>query len=163
MQKWYAFYTKSRVEKKVAERLRGLGYEVFLPLTTVVRQWSDRKKKVIIPLFNSYIFVHVQEHRIQEVLQVPGVAWSIRLDGKAAFLREQEKDIIERLIGLGHTIDVGGLPEVIIGQTVKVVEGPLKGIEGKIVKTNPDQVTIELNSISQSLSITINPLLLEEI
>ena len=53
---WYVLYTKSRQEKKVAESLQAIGIEAFCPLVTVVKQWSDRKKKVQLPLINSYIF-----------------------------------------------------------------------------------------------------------
>lgn len=46
MQKtWYALYVRSRAEKKVSQELEHIGIEVFLPLITRVRQWSDRKKK----------------------------------------------------------------------------------------------------------------------
>ena len=55
--KWLVFYTKSRQEKKVRDILLRRGFEVFLPLQKVMRQWSDRKKKVEVPLFNAYIFV----------------------------------------------------------------------------------------------------------
>ena len=44
---WYAIYTNSRAEKKVHQNLLLEGYSSFLPLKTTLRQWSDRKKKVI--------------------------------------------------------------------------------------------------------------------
>ena len=56
---WYVIYTKPKNEKKVAERLQQIEIEVFCPLVTVVKQWSDRKKKIQIPLFNSYVFVFI--------------------------------------------------------------------------------------------------------
>jgi len=58
---WMAVYTKPRSEKKVAERLEKAGIEVYCPLQTVIKQWSDRKKKIKIPVFPSYVFVHVGE------------------------------------------------------------------------------------------------------
>jgi len=53
--KWFVFYTKSRQEKKVNELLLKRGFEPFLPMQAIVRQWSDRKKKVVLPLFNAYM------------------------------------------------------------------------------------------------------------
>ena len=50
---WFAVYTSPRTEQKVAERLEKEGYEVYLPLVTTLRQWSDRKKKVKIPLMRA--------------------------------------------------------------------------------------------------------------
>jgi transcription antitermination factor NusG len=55
--KWLVFYTKSRNEKSAYKNLKKFGFEPYLPLQKVLRQWSDRKKKVELPLFNSYIFV----------------------------------------------------------------------------------------------------------
>ena len=57
---WYVVYTKPLTEKKVATRLTELGIEVYLPLYTTVRQWSDRKKKLEKPLINSVVFVRCQ-------------------------------------------------------------------------------------------------------
>ena len=54
---WYAVYTKSRYEKKLADNLREKGIEAYVPLRKVVRQWSDRKKLVAEPLIRSYCFV----------------------------------------------------------------------------------------------------------
>ena len=61
--KWFAVYTQSRAEKKVFERLTKADFEAFLPLTTVVKQWSDRKKKVKVPLINSYVFVNTSKKK----------------------------------------------------------------------------------------------------
>ena len=58
---WYAVYTAARAEKKVKERLDQIGIENYLPLRTEYRVWSDRKKKVSVPLISGYIFVHIKE------------------------------------------------------------------------------------------------------
>ena len=55
---WYVVYTKPKWEKKVAERLNEIGVVTYCPLVTKTSQWSDRKKKISVPLFNSYIFVN---------------------------------------------------------------------------------------------------------
>ena len=59
MQFWYAVYTTSRAEKKVKQRLDESGIENYLPLRTEIRIWSDRKKKVSLPLIPGYIFVRI--------------------------------------------------------------------------------------------------------
>ena len=56
---WYVVYTKPKWEKKVAERLNEIGITAYCPFITKVSQWSDRKKKIEVPLFNSYIFVKI--------------------------------------------------------------------------------------------------------
>ena len=65
---WYVLYTKPRQEKKVTDSLNAIGVEAYCPLVTVIKQWSDRKKKVQIPLINSYVFVNI-EWSLQILLQ----------------------------------------------------------------------------------------------
>src|SRR6185369_3363320 len=105
--KWLVFYTKSRHEKKVKDFLTRKGFDVFLPVHKVMRQWSDRKKKVEVPLFNSYIFVFESEGKIQDILQAPGVSWNIRHNNKPAVLRQEEKEIIQRFVSSGLFIETG--------------------------------------------------------
>ena len=71
--RWYAVYTASRAEKKVKERLDQQGIVNYLPLRVVIRKWSDRSKKVEIPLINGYIFVYVNLLQMQKVLTTFGV------------------------------------------------------------------------------------------
>ena len=56
---WYAVYVRSRHEKKVHQLLLEKGVESSLPLIKITRKWSDRKKKVEIPLFRGYVFVRI--------------------------------------------------------------------------------------------------------
>ena len=72
-ERWYAIYTKSRNEKKVALNLQEKGIEVYLPLLKTLKQWSDRKKWVEEPLFRSYLFVRILDKNYLEVLQTDGV------------------------------------------------------------------------------------------
>ena len=58
---WFDIYTKSKNEKKVVEGLEKIGIEVYCPMITKVKQWSDRKKKVETPLINSYVFVNIKD------------------------------------------------------------------------------------------------------
>ena len=69
---WYVVYTKPKWEKKVAERLNAIGVIAYCPLITKERQWSDRKKIVHVPLFNSYIFVQIDDKLRNQVFEVPG-------------------------------------------------------------------------------------------
>src|SRR5882672_11812821 len=125
MKKWLVFYTKSRHEKKSAEFLVRRGFEVFLPLQKVMRQWSDRKKKVEVPLFNSYIFVHETIDKIPLILQTPGISWNIRHNDKPAVLRQEELDIIQRFLTSGFFVETGSVESFNAGDTVEVIDGAL--------------------------------------
>lgn len=162
--KWLVFYTQSRQEKKIRDLLLRNGFEVFLPLQKVMRQWSDRKKKVEAPLFNSYIFVFESEDKITSILQIPGVAWNIRYNDKPAELRPKELTTIQRFLESGLLLETGPIEKFTPGDVVQVVDGPLKGMVGEILRTKEDaKFVVALDSIGQSLLVTIDTSLLKSI
>lgn len=162
-ERWFVYYTKSRHEKKVRDLLQRRGFEVFLPLQKVVRQWSDRKKKVEVPLFNSYIFVHIAEHRISEVLQIPGIAWIIRYNGRPAALRPEEYQLIKRFLETGLHIEVVPWASIQPGDRVRVLDGPLKGAEGEVTGNSPAKFTVVLETLGQGMRLVVEPGLLQKI
>lgn len=161
--KWYAIYTKSRNEKKVAETLSAKGIEVYLPLLRTLRQWSDRKKKVEIPLFRGYLFVYIFDKKYLEVLQTDGVVRFItfrnerisiplyQIEAVKAYLNEEEPVSQE-------TIDY------IPGDFVEVARGPMKGLQGTLVKfKGKRRVLMEIESIGQHLFLDLPKSILEKI
>lgn len=158
--KWFVFYTKSRQEKKVKEVLDRMGYEVFLPLQKVMRQWSDRKKRVEIPLFNSYIFARTSEVGMQQILQVPGIAWLIRYNGLPAVLHQREYDQIVRFMDTGLLIESLTTDQLEIGELVRVLDGPLKGMVGQVSTSTKSKFAVVLEGLGQAIRVDIDPGLL---
>lgn len=139
-------------------------FEVFLPMQKVMRQWSDRKKKVEVPLFNSYIFVKESEDKIQTILQTPGVSWNIRHNDKPAVLHEHELNLINRFITAGHFIEVSSKEELVKGDAVEILDGHLKGIKGNFVSTKSGhRFTLSLESLGNSIYVEIDPVLVKKI
>lgn len=162
---WYVFYTKSRQEKKVKELLQKGAYEVFLPLQKVMRQWSDRKKKVEVPLFNSYIFVKDFEHKIADILKVPGVAWNIRHNGKPAILRQEEFELINRFITTGLFLEARTMEKESfrVSDKVRIIDGPLTGVTGILTGEDRNQrFNVLLEGIQQVIQVQIPGALLEK-
>jgi transcription antitermination factor NusG len=163
---WFVFYTKSRHEKKVRDLLERNGFEVFLPMHKVLRQWSDRKKKVEVPLFNSYIFVLEEEHRIPEVLKTPGVSINIRVAGKPAVLRQEELDLVQRFIASGYFMETDALQrdEFKSGDQAKVIDGPLRGVVGTIFgETDDGKLSVLIEGINQVIRVKVKVELLEKV
>jgi transcription antitermination factor NusG len=154
---WFVFYTKSRQEKKINDLLLKRGFEPFLPMQQVMRQWTDRKKKVTVPLFNSYIFVFVEEHRIPDVLQIPGIAWNIRHNEKPAVLHVAELNTIKRFVETGWLLEVtAAQAHFELGDKVRVLDGPLKGTIGRLTAFhNKHQFSLVLESIGQVITAQI--------
>ena len=132
--KWYAIYTNPRAEKTVAKALSGRGFEVYLPLYTTIKQWSDRKKKVEEPLFKSYLFVNINyEKSHSDLLTTPGIVKFVRTGKEPTSIRHQIIDAIK--ISLMHFDDITTTSENLkLNQKVEVIAGPLKGMEGVIAE-----------------------------
>ncbi|HOF14945.1 MAG TPA: transcription termination/antitermination NusG family protein, partial [Spirochaetota bacterium] len=72
---WYAVYVRSRHEFMVEAALAHKSLQTFLPAVERLRQWKDRKKKIMFPLFPGYLFVQCNgdaEHFLA-VLKTKGV------------------------------------------------------------------------------------------
>src|ERR1041384_7567801 len=113
---WFAIQTRSRHEKKAADELRGRGIEVFLPLITQTRKWSDRAKKVDFPLFAGYAFVHIapEPKTRVNVLSAHGV---VRFVGPSALGTPIPASEIETLrTALENDIALRPLPFIKVGQ-----------------------------------------------
>jgi transcriptional antiterminator NusG len=162
---WFVFYTKSRQEKKVDELLKKNGFESFLPLQKVMKQWSDRKKKVDVPLFNSYIFVATEESAIQDIAKIPGVAWNIRFNGKPAVLHATELATIRRFLDTGLFIEsFAQSNDFERGDRVEVVDGPLRGEKGILADFhNGAKFSVILGSIGQVLTVQIEAKILKKL
>src|SRR5260370_3562948 len=92
--RWYAAYTRARHEKRAAEQLAGRGVECFLPQYESLRRWKDRRVRLALPLFPSYVFVRIPLAQRLRVLEVSSVVRLVQFQGQPAPLPE---DTIERL------------------------------------------------------------------
>ena len=88
--KWFVVYTKPRTEIKVSQRLSFLGIENYMPTRLEVRQWSDRKKKILVPLLPSMVLVSIHEKELNKVFEVAGVVRYLFEQGKRAVVSDAE-------------------------------------------------------------------------
>lgn len=160
---WYAVYTKSRQEKALMERLTEAGIEAYVPLQKAVRQWSDRKKLVELPLIRSYCFVKIEPRQQYDVLNTPGAVRYVWFSGKPAPIPDRQIDMLRVITGTDVPVDtVTGSFQP--GNRVRVIAGPLTGIEGELIRiAGRNRVVIRIEHLDQALALTISPLLIEEI
>ena len=95
---WFVIYTKPRFEKIVEERLLSYGIEAFCPTRKEIRLWSDRKKKVDIPVLPSMVLVKLEEKNFNDVFNVNGVVRYMYWLGKRAIVRQNEVDILKNYL-----------------------------------------------------------------
>lgn len=151
MTNWLAVYTKPRSEKKVTERLSDKGFEVYCPLIKTVRQWSDRKKKVQLPMFPGYIFVCVSEIERSQILQDYGVLNFVFWLGKPAIVRDSEIVAIREIAEHGNEVHINS-ETFKIGQLVKISDGPFKGMSGKIDKLDKRKIMVLVEQLGCTIS-----------
>ncbi len=154
MEHWYAIYTRPRHEKKVYEALVQKNITAFLPLITQTRQWKDRKKKVDLPLFNSYLFVHIDYKNRFDVLQTKGVVKIVNFNGVPAVVPDWQIESLRKMLEFPERIRLEHYMKP--GEVVEIIEGPFKGLRGMVKQIkNETRLIISIEGIMQSVSVDI--------
>ncbi|GAB4050276.1 UpxY family transcription antiterminator [Spirosoma litoris] len=152
---WFVLYTKSRAEKMVAERLRDLNMEVYCPLKKTRRKWSDRVKIVEEPLFRSYCFVKLEEHERKNVFVVPGVSHYLFWLNRPAIVRDEEIDIIKRLLNeVDHSCL--SLNRMRSGDRLTIKSGSFADLSGRVIRQQGTVVSLTLDSLQLVISVDIS-------
>lgn len=154
MKNWFVLYTKPKQELRVVNALSKIGICSYCPTVKIIKQYSDRKKKIERPLIPSYIMVYIEESRRESVFSIPGIVRYLFWLGKPAIVHQNEIDIMKKhLEGVYSSISTSKL---IIGQLFKISEGPLAGNMGKIVEMKKNKVKLELESLG--MTVILKPL-----
>jgi len=132
--KWYAIYTKPRFEKKVLMVLDKVGFEVYAPMIQTIRQWSDRKKKVIVPLIPSYVFVRIEASKLNTLLQYNGVVGVLKYLKKPAIVKDYEINNLKIICESPDLIENTELGNFKKNEAVQIIGGPFTGLYGEFVQ-----------------------------
>jgi len=144
--KWYAVHTRQRWEKKVAQLIDKKGVEQYCPLNKICRQWSDRKKVVLEPLFTSYVFIRTTEKMHNEIRQISGVINFVYWLSKPAVIRNEEIDCIKEFLNSHDNVQLEKTA-VSVNDIVRVINGALIDYEGSILSVSNKTVKIALPSL----------------
>lgn len=160
--RWFAVSVRSRFEKKTEAELYKKGIDVFLPLIEEVHVWSDRKKKVKEPLFRGYVFVKTDLREKQSILQTDGVVRFVGVRHVPSPIPDEQINwirILSNSPGAIHREEY-----VRVGEVVRIIAGPFRGIEGFVTKIKDStRVVVSLPAIARSVSIEVAPAFLEKI
>lgn len=149
---WFAIYTRPKNEKKVVEGLEKIGIEVYCPMVTQVKQWSDRKKKVETPLINSYVFVNIEDKNRNTVFEVSGVVRYLFWLGKPAIIQEQEIEALKAsLKGILSAVEVNGIQP---GDSLTISKGPFQGKEGVVSQVDKNKIRLVLKELGVTITIS---------
>jgi transcription termination/antitermination protein NusG len=154
---WYAVQTRARNEKAISERLQEQGLTTFLPLVTEIRKWSDRKKKVELPLFSCYVFVKLVPSNNDERMRVyrtNGVFRIVSMRGEAIPIPDEQIDALRTVVT--QQVPWSAHPFLKIGQRVRIRGGSLEGVEGVLLSQNEGRtLIISVDAIQRSLAVRV--------
>jgi transcriptional antiterminator RfaH len=153
---WYILKTKSNHEKKVFNQLVDKGFLAFLPLYETIRIWSDRKKKVEIPLIPTYVFVKCAEPELIKAAQTTGVAWIMRDVRQYAIVHDHEIENLRIFLSEDVENQVIDLDKYETGEIVKVTYGPFQGMIGTALNLQSEyRVKIEISSLGANFTVSV--------
>jgi transcription termination/antitermination protein NusG len=154
---WFAVRTRPRHEKLVNKQLETNGIETYLPVSTQVRSWSDRRKVVDFPLFPGYLFVHTPasaQFRMR-VFQARGVMGFVGPHNEAASIPAEQIEAVRCM--LQAQAKCRPHPYLNVGQRVRIRNGALQGLEGILVRrAGNHSLVVSVDLIQKSVSVTLD-------
>ncbi|RTZ02037.1 UpxY family transcription antiterminator [Flavobacterium bomense] len=150
---WYVVYTKPKGEKKVAEQLNRFGINCYCPLIIKEQQWSDRKKKIQVPLFNHYVFVQLAEKDRNLVFTSPGAIRYLFWLGKHAIVKDKEIETIKEWLK-DETAEIS-ITSYQVGETIQVDSGPFLNQNAVVKEITNTHYFLILESLGCTLKIRI--------
>jgi transcription antitermination factor NusG len=152
---WLALTIRPQHERAVHDGLRQKGLESFLPMYWTTRRWSDRVKRLQLPLFPGYVFCRFDFARRLPVLQTPGVRSVVSFGSEVVPIPDTDLERIQQMIDTGFPVEP--LPYLQAGQRVRVNQGPLAGLEGTLSEVrNRWRVVVGLDLLQRSVAVQLD-------
>lgn len=149
---WFAVYTRPRWEKKVAAILEEKGIENYCPLNKVVKQWSDRKKVIMEPIFKSYVFVRVPEDEKWDLKNIDGILNFVYWLGKPARVRDEDIYTIRKFLHEFSDVLVEDAPKLAVNNKVRIRQGVLMNYHGILLELSGNRARVMVESMGIQLS-----------
>jgi transcriptional antiterminator RfaH len=157
-QGWFVAYTKPRHEKKLAARLTQIGINTFLPVMKSIRIWKDRKKRIDMPLFPSYLFIYLTDiQSYYDGLKTDGCIYYLKTGTEIARVSDKIIDNIRMLIDNNVSLKVIN-EQFHPGQEIMIKQGALAGLNGEVVQVNGcKSLLIRVKLLQRNLLVTLPP------
>jgi transcriptional antiterminator RfaH len=152
---WYVVYTKPKWEKKTASKLNEIGINAYCPLISKVSQWTDRKKTIQVALFNSYIFVQIEEQNRNEIFKITGAVRYLFWLGKPAIVKDSEIDAIQNWLSNPSVFNVV-VEKWQKGDKITLESGPFKTQSAVVQEVKQNYYLLVLESLGCVLKVLKN-------
>ena len=151
MKNWFVIYTRPKQELKTSKQLSSMGITTYCPTVNLIKQYSDRKKRILKPILPSYIMVQLEDNERSKVFSSSGVVRYLFFLGKPAVVPPSEIELMQNhLHGVYKEIQIATLS---LGDAYKIKSGPFSGISGRVVETNNTKVKLQLESLGMSITL----------
>ena len=151
---WFALRVKARHEKTVASALKSKGFPEFLPLYRAHHKWSDRIKGLDLPLFPGYVFSCFGPTERPAILATPGVASIVGFGKHPVPVAPEEIAALMAIVRSPQHREPW--PFLSIGQMVRIVAGPLRGLEGRLAQVRDGwRVVINVDLLKRSVAVLV--------
>ena len=146
---WHVVWTRSNCEQVVFQQLAAAGFDAFLPTAEAWSTHGGIRRLVQVPLFRGYLFLrHAMDKasylavaKARGLVRILGDRWD-----RLAVVPDGEIDALQRI--LATDLPVFPYPYLRAGQRVRIVKGPLAGLDGVLVRVTPRKglliVSVEL-------------------
>jgi transcriptional antiterminator RfaH len=149
---WLVCHTKPRCEKKFAALMKAEKFEHYLPLIESVRKYAQQTKKFTKPLFPGYVFAQVPAEKKARIYQQDLLARAITVEDVPKFLRQLAD--VKAIVASGFELSV--MPLLTKGRRVKIIGGPLHGLEGFVDDpANPQGIVLSVDVLQQGLLVKV--------
>ena len=156
---WYAVWLRSHDEHVVSRQLLSKGFQPFLP---EVPTWSRRlgtKHPISAPMFPGYLFVRaaLDKDRYIDLMKVQGVVQVLE-DGwtRLTPMPDTQIDAIRQIASADVVVFPGA--HVRGGERVRVIEGPLAGVEGLFVhdRLSKGRLVVSVEMLGRSIAVEMD-------
>ncbi len=149
---WYVLFTKPRSEKKVEKQLLSLGINAFCPTRPEIRFWSDRKKRIEVPVLPSMVLVNIDDNEINNVFKCSSVVRYMFWLGKRAIVKQSEIDILKKYLNGEYNFMNSKFFDIKVGDNLSL--SSFNNEEGIVNRISKNNIWISLKSIGYSVKLT---------
>ena len=151
---WFAVRIREKFRAFAEELFRAQSIEFFSPMITEMRQWSDRRKPVLVPLFGGYVFCRFDPDHQLAILRTLGVIDIVRSGARLCDVDPRELQAVAQALESRQPIEP--LPGLTTGQRVRVRSGPLLNVEGVLMESRSHcKLVIGVSMMNRSIAVQV--------
>lgn len=157
--RWWVAHTKARFEKALAWDLlrRGIGY--FLPLMETARISGGRKRRLLLPLFPSYVFICGTAEDRSTAMRTDRICQTLEVVDQEGLITELAA--IEKVL---REASLDPYPHPPLGQHCRITDGAFKGVEGIVVRNHgATRIVLKVSVIALGASLEIDSDLIQAV